>query len=200
MLIMIKLFVFFFIFQTSGENSGWELRKDANGIKVYVRPVEQFSFDEFKAISSVENCSLNEVLEVLLDVNNYQTWLPDCTNPKVLEQKGKYHDIHYIETVSPWPVRTRYGVYEQIATFSNNNEKVEVVFKALPAYSFEVNNMVRINVALGKWTLEENNKEVNITYQFKGDPGGNIPAWLANAFVVKHPFETLENIKLLMKE
>ena len=66
---MIKLFVFFFIFQTSGENSGWELRKDANGIKVYVRPVEQFSFDEFKAISTVENCSLNEVLEVLLDPN-----------------------------------------------------------------------------------------------------------------------------------
>jgi hypothetical protein len=201
MLIMIKLFVLIFIFQISGDNSGWELRKDAKGIKVYVRPIEEISFHEFKAITTLENCSINEALEVLLDVSNYETWFPDCINPKVLEQKSKYHDIHYIETVSPWPAQDRYGVYEQITTFSNNNEEVEVVFKALPAYSIEVkDDMVRINEALGMWSLKENNKEVIITYQFKGDPGGNISAWLANAFVVKHPYKTLENFKMLLEE
>jgi hypothetical protein len=200
MIILLNLFVFLFISECNAKSNAWQLKKDHNGIKVYVRAHEESSFDEFKAITTIQECSLNDALELILDVNNYEAWFPDCVNPKVLEQIDKYHDIHYIETVSPWPVQNRCGVYEQTTTISNNDTKAEIVFLAQNDYPIEVTDMVRINEASGKWTLEEKNNALTITYQFKGNPGGKIPAWLANSFVVKHPYKTLENFKMLLEE
>jgi hypothetical protein len=198
LLILLHLFAFSFFSECNAQSNPWELEKDNHGIKVYVRAHEGSDFDEFKATITIQECSLNDALKVLLDIDNYEAWFPDCVNPKVLEQINEYHDIHYIETTTPWPVENRWGVYEQTTTFSNNDTKAEVVFIAQSTYPIEVDDMVRITNARGKWILEEVNSSLTIIYQFKGNPGGEIPAWLANAFVVSHPYETLTNFKKLM--
>lgn len=61
--------------------------------------------------------------------------------------------------------------------------------------------MVRIRKGSGYWDLEEDNDgNVKVVYQFHGEPGGEIPSWLANSFVVSHPLVTLNNlIKILNK-
>lgn len=198
--ILLHLFAFSFISECTAQVNLWELKKEENGIKVYVRSNEESSFDEFKAITTIKDCQLLDGLKVILDVNNYEAWFPDCSNPKILEQIDEYHDIHYIETISPWPVDNRCGVYEQTAIISNNDTKAEIVFLAQAAYPIDVKDMVRITDAWGQWTLEEKNDVLTIMYQFKGNPGGDIPAWIANAFVVKHPYDTLENFKKLMEK
>lgn len=192
--ILLNLFTFLFAAGSSAQDS-WELKKDKDGIKIYVRPNSESSFDEFKATVTISGASLKNGVGVILDINDYEAWFPDCANPKVLEQKNEYHDIHYIETLTPWPAQNRYGVYEQITTFSKNGLKAEIVAEALAGYPMEAKGMVRITKALGKWTLEEENNELTITYQFKGNPGGSVPAWLANAFVVDHPYETLTSFR-----
>lgn len=203
MIKFLALFQILFLLSTIegySQANGWELKKDQNGIKVFVRDSEESSFDEFKATLTITNCRLQDALEVLQDVNSYEAWFPDCSNPKILKQIDEYHDIHYIESISPWPVQNRWGIYEQTALLTLNNTKVEIVFKALPDYPKEVSNMVRIKEAHGKWTLIETNNELNVIYEFKGNPEGDIPSWIANAFVVKHPFETLTNFKKHLKE
>lgn len=193
-IILFNLFVFFFITNGYAQDT-WQLKKDDNGIKVYTRANAESSFDEFKAILTISDGSLKDALKVILDIKNYESWFPDCANPKVLKQINEYHDIHYIETLTPWPAQNRYGVYEQITTLSNNDTRADIVAEAKADYPMETEGMVRITEALGKWTLEEKNNELTVTYQFKGSPGGSVPAWLANAFVVDHPFETLTNFK-----
>ncbi len=44
--------------------------------------------------------------------------------------------------------------------------------------------------------FKEENNNVTVIYQFHGDPGGDVPAWLANSFVVSHPYKTLQNLKI----
>jgi len=180
--------------------SDWNLKKDKNGIEVYTRSFEGSLFDEFKGVTTIESSSLEKVLAVILDVKNYESLFPDCMNPKVLKQDGKYYDIHYIQVKAPWPVKNRDTVYEQNAVVDKNGKHAIVTLKPLPDFIVEEKEFVRIRRGSGFWELEEDeNKNVRVTYQFHGEPGGDIPAWLANSFVVTQPFETLVNLKNRVK-
>lgn len=180
--------------------SEWNLKKEKDGIKIYTRSIEGSSFDEFRGITTIENSSLEEVLAVIFDVKNYESLFPDCMNPKVLKQDGKYYDIHYIQVKAPWPVKNRDTVYEQKAVVDKNGKHAVVSLKPLPDFIAEVNDFVRIREGSGFWELEEDeSKNVKVIYQFHGEPGGDIPAWLANSFVVTQPFQTLVNLKIRLK-
>jgi hypothetical protein len=180
--------------------SDWNLKKDKDGIKIYTRSIEGSSFDEFRGITTIENSSLEEVLSVIFDVKNYESLFPDCMNPKVLKQDGKYYDIHYIQVKAPWPVKNRDTVYEQKAVVDENGKHALVSLKPLPDFIAEDKDFVRIREGSGFWELDEDEgNNVKVTYQFHGDPGGDIPAWLANSFVVTQPFQTLVNLKNRLK-
>lgn len=197
---MNKFLLLILLFVIPFPESEWDLKKDKDGIKIYTRSIEGSSFDEFKGITTIEKSSLAEVLKVILDVENYENLFPDCMNPKILKQDGNYYDIHYIQTKGPFPVKDRDSVFEQKTQIGNNGKNARVTLSPLPDFIPEVDDMVRIREGSGFWELEEDDhKNVRIIYQFHGEPGGEIPAWLANSFVVAHPFETLENLKSRLK-
>lgn len=197
---MNKFLLLILLFIIPFPESEWNLRKEKDGIKIYTRSIEGSSFDEFKGITTIEKSSLNDVLEVILDVKKYESLFPDCMNPKVLKQDGKYFDIHHIQVKAPWPVKNRDAVYEQKAVLDKNGKHAIISLKPLPDYIAEDKDFVRISEGSGFWELEEDDqKNVKIIYQFHGEPGGEIPAWVANSFVVSQPFETLKNLKNRVK-
>jgi hypothetical protein len=178
----------------------WNLKKEKDGIEIYTRSVEGSSFNEFKGVTVIPNSSLTEVLEIILDVENYESLFPDCMNPKVLRQEGELYDIHYIQTKGPFPVKDRDSVFEQKTEIDKNGKHARITLNPLPDFIAENKNMVRIKNGSGFWDLDEDkNKNVSVIYQFHGEPGGDVPAWLANSFVVNHPFKTLENLKSKLK-
>jgi hypothetical protein len=183
------------------ETSGWKLRKEENGIFIYTRSVPGSSFDEFKAIVTIPNATLNEVLEILLDVKNYPALIPDCTESRVLFRKGKYYDIHYFRIRAPWPIKDRDAVCESVTTFSNEGKLAHVTLSPMGGYLEEIENLVRMYKGTGYWELEEYaDKKVKLTYQFHGNPGGIIPAWLSNSVIVSNPYKTLQNILNRLKK
>ena len=178
-------------------NTDWQLKKEKHGIEIYTRSVEGSSFHEFKAITTVENTSVVQVLDVIFDVDNYESLYADCINPRILEKEGKYYDIHYVQTKGPLTVKDRDGVYEQKAEIRKDGKYAIVYIKPLPDYIVVNENMVRIRKGMGYWEMEETEPgRVKVTYQFHGEPGGEIPAWIANSFVVSHPMGTMKNLKL----
>lgn len=182
------------------QDSEWILKKDKNGIEVYTRSKEGSSFSEFKAITIITNRTLPEVLDVLLDVENYESIFPDCVNPEILKQDGKYYDIHYMLTKGPFPVKDRDSVFEQITEVDKNGKHAFITLNPLPDYIPEKEGIVRVRNGSGYWDLtEDDNKNVTVIHQFHGEPGGDVPAWLANNFVVSHPFKTFENLKRRLK-
>lgn len=197
---MNKLMIFFLIFLIPFPDSDWDLKRDKSGIEIYTRSVEGSTFEEFKAITNIQNTSLVDVLNVILDVENYESLYPDCKNPKILKQEGKWYDIHYVLTKGPLTVKDRDSVVEQKTEINKNGKHAMVTLNSLPDYAPENKNIVRIRKGTGYWELEEDNSNtVKVTYQFHGEPGGEIPAWIANSFVVNHPFKTLENLKKIIK-
>jgi len=175
--------------------SEWNLKKEKDGIEVYIRNFEGSSFNEFKGITTIKESSLKAVLAVILDVENYESLYPDCMNPRVLQREGDYYDIHHIQVKAPWPVKNRDTVYEQKTVVDKDGKHAIVSLNPLPDFIAEDKNFVRIRKGSGFWELNEDDDNVKVTYQFHGEPGGEIPAWLANSFVVSQPFKTLENLR-----
>ncbi len=174
--------------------SEWELKKDENGIKVYVRSVEGSSFKEYKGETVIHNTTVKDVLNIIFDVKNYDKLFPDVSGQKLLKQIGEYHNIHYIIIHTPWPISNRDNVTELNASLSDDGKSATVTINALPDYIPAEKGLVRVK-GKGTWQLKETgNGDVNVVYQYHGSPGGSVPAWLANSFVVSHPFETLENL------
>ena len=197
---MNKLLIVFLLILIPYPESDWDLKKEKSGIEIYTRRVEGSSFEEFKAVTSIPNTSMSDVLNIILDVDNYENLFPDCVNPKVLKQEGKWYDIHYIQTKGPFTVKDRDSVFEQKTEINDNGKLARITLNPLPDYFPENKNMIRIRKGTGFWVLEEDNSNnVKVTYQFHGEPGGEIPAWIANSFVVSHPLKTLENLKKIIK-
>jgi hypothetical protein len=184
---------------TAGIASDWELKKKSEGIEIYTRSIEGSSFDEFKGVTVLSDFTLNEVLNVILDVENYDVLFPNCINPKILKREGREYDIHYTQTKGPFPVKDRDSIFEQTTAIDQDGKHARITLKPLPDYLAENGNMVRIRKGTGFWDLrEDNHRKVTVTFQFHGEPGGLIPSWLANSFVVYHPFNTLKNLRSML--
>ena len=194
---MIKQFLLISVFFLYGTfRSDWDLKKKSSGIEIYTRSIQGSDFDEFKGVTVISDVTLNEVLNVILDVKNYNNLFPECMNPRILKQNGKWYDIHYIQTKGPLMLKNRDSIFEQVTVVDQNGKHALIHLKILPDYIAENENMVRVRIGSGFWDLKEDDrKNVTVTYQFHGEPGGNVPSWLVNSFVVSQPYQTLLNLR-----
>ena len=63
-------------------------------------------------------------------------------------------------------------------------------------YLPEEEGYVRVAKVEGLWKLTPKGPgQTEITYQVQTEPGGSVPSWLANSFVVDAPFNTLKGLR-----
>ena len=85
------------------------------------------------------------------------------------------------------------------------NRFLKIMSVSVPHYISEKNGIVRVTRSTISWNVTMPTKNtINIIYIFEAEPGGSIPAWVANAFVEKGPYETFKKtgrgIKTLNKK
>jgi len=190
------LSVFLLLTINTGVTTDWKLRREESEVKIYTRNVAGSPFEEFRGIVTISNTSLTRVLDVIMDVKNYPVNFPNCSGAEVLEQKGKYNDIHYITIPTPWPVTDRDAIYEANTTFSENGKHARIKLTPRGDYKQENKGYIRVYNGSGFWDLDEIAPgTIQVVYQFHADPAGEIPAWLANSVIVSNPFKTLESLR-----
>ncbi|MCD6596449.1 MAG: START domain-containing protein, partial [Bacteroidales bacterium] len=179
---------------TFTDSGDWKLRKEKDGIKVYTRNNSNSAIKEFKAITSI-NADIGQLVRIINDVENYPGWLANCESSRIYKKITETTRIDYMKTSVPWPLNDRDAVFEFIIT-KNTEEHFEATMVSVPGAIPEKEDIVRIKKAKGKWIFKKSDKKmVDITYQFYGDPEGNIPAAIINLFIVSGPYKTLLNIK-----
>lgn len=182
-----------------GNATDWRLRRDEAGVRIYTRKVDGSPYEEFRAVMTIPNTTLTGVLDVIMDVKNYPRNFPNCADAKVLVQKSKYDDIHYLIIDAPWPVTNRDAIYEASTTFTRNGKHAVVKLVPRGDYIQENKNLVRVHNGLGFWELDEISPgTVQVVYQLHADPAGEIPGWIANSVIVINPLKTLENLRTIV--
>ena len=64
----------------------------------------------------------------------------------------------------------------------------------------EEENLVRME-GYGSWKVSDMGEgKLEITFQMQIDPGGSIPAWMANMFAGDTPYQTLTGLREAMQE
>ena len=138
---------------------------------------------------------MDRVVDVIADPASFVRWLPDAIECRELKRTGTERFV-YVETHAPWPVSNRDGVYH--FTFSREGDAATVRVEALPDFIARREGRVRVTRSDGSWRIEPSTHGVRASYEIHADPGGWVPAWLANLTVVKMPYETLRNLRALL--
>lgn len=188
------LFLIVLVCTYSSAREEWKLERNKNGIKVYTRSVSGSDIREFKALTTF-NAPRLKIAEVLTRITDYQNWFPDVTDSRVLRIINSRERIIYYRVDVPWPAADRDCVMhlkvipneakgETLLTMVDKNDEMPY----LPG----VERMAKVD---GYWKLSTIGEKTNIHYQFLADPGGNLPDWLVNMFLVDGPFDTVSALK-----
>ena len=123
-------------------------------------------------------------------------WLHECVDSQIMETTEKGEIIVYQETSAPWPVTNRNFVLKMKVDRAEDASNAKVSFTALVEPEVANDECVRVTELNGSWTLPQTSEgSLNVVYQTSADPAGDIPSWLANAFVVDQPYNTLKNLR-----
>ncbi|MCD4736479.1 MAG: hypothetical protein K8R53_10570 [Bacteroidales bacterium] len=199
-LINTLLIIFITSYATSICQNDWKLKEEKDGIKVYSRASEYSNFDEFKGITNI-NASLHTFVSVLQDIEALPDWMHSVKYGYILETEGDSVQVYYTESTVPFPFQNRDGVYRNQFKWIADSNMLAVDILVLQGYVEEKSKIVRIKKGSGKWTAEVMGADtLQITFQMLVDPGGNIPSWMANMFIVDTPFKTLWNLKEIIKK
>ena len=189
------LFQVIFISSLAQSYTEWELAKDKDGIKVYTREVTDSRIKEFRAESTVES-TLSSVVAVMTDINSIPDWVEEAESSKLLDQLNERDLFYYLEIEVPFPFDNRDMIQHLVIRQDKETKKLTFSLSNAPNYIPVDDKRVRMPAADGIWEFTPiGNGKLKIHFQYLNDPGGGIPAWLVNSFIVKSPFNSVTNLK-----
>lgn len=172
----------------------WELEKNANGIKVYTRKNEGDRIKQFKAVSTIF-ASRMKIAEVVTRITDYPNWYPHCGEAKVRKIVSSTERLVYYRVDLPWPADDR-DCLMTMRVKVNKAKKETIIHFNNSEGEEKLSDAIRMTDADGFWKLTSlEDEKTKVTYQFSSDPGGNLPAWIINMFIVDGPYETFIELK-----
>lgn len=171
--------------------------KDEAGIQVYLQAIPGSSFQAFRGVTRMR-VSMPRLLALQDDVSAACRWIHACSEQKLLGHDGK-QSWAYTRYHAPWPVQQRDSIL-QVTTEQAADGSVTRVLHGVADYLPQQSGFVRVSKVEGFWSLTPRDGEIEVIYQVHSEPGGSVPAWLANSFVVDAPFNTLQALRQLAEE
>ncbi len=175
----------------------WKLESDKDGIKVYSKSIDGTAFKSFKAHMSIKG-SIHTFVAILQDIENMPEWGYSVKSTELLESTGDTLQIYYAVASAPFPFENRDGIYQNTFRWDGRNKILFVEIELLPGYMKKASRLVRLK-GNGFWNVKVlKNQMLDITFSMLVDPGGNIPAWMANIFVNTTPISTMTELRKVM--
>jgi START domain len=198
----LKLFwitlIFLLLSFRAAAQENWNLVKEEAGIKVYTKPESGSKFKAFKAEMQL-SCKIENIIYVLKNTDSINNWVVNCKGVKLLRTEDS-DQYYYIETSLPLPFQNRDMVYH-FQYIEANREQVRVIVTGMPGYIQPEEGIVRMVKADGYWLLTSiDTDKTSVTYQMHVEPGGLIPAWLANPFIKNVPFATFKELRNVVQK
>jgi hypothetical protein len=178
----------------------WELEKNNNGIQVYSSEVSYSVFRATKVECTLEG-DYEKLIAVISDIDGMTNWVYKSNSCKILKSYTPRDFLYVTITDMPWPMSDRESVIH-----------LQIQTDSLPAFMTIIGTeadepipqtpgLVRVSAYKAMWkvTMPEEGK-VNIEYILELNPGGGIPAWMANVMVEKGPYETFMGLSEKLKE
>lgn len=171
----------------------WQLEREEDGVSVYLADVPGSKYKAYRGVVTI-NADLAAVQAAQEDVAGSCSWIFSCQQQRLLVTEGNVSEL-YTRFEMPWPVKARDSVI-QVTTRTDADGGVTRLLKAVPQRLPEEKDFVRVQRVDGEWHLKPLDQgRVEVTYEVHTEPGGSVPSWLANSFVVDAPLQTLQGLR-----
>ena len=171
------------------------LRKNQEGIKVYLCETEGSPFKTIK-VSFEAKGSIKSYASGVLNINNYKSWQVNISNIKTLKQISKTELIYYSEIDIPWPIDHRDIIFHLTVNQDKKSKVLTIALNHLPTYIPEKEDIIRISLAESALTVTPiSSNHLKVEYTLQVNPGGDIPAFIANMFAANTPWNTFYNFR-----
>lgn len=179
----------------------WELLENKNGIKAYRREIPGSPIVQFKGTGLIR-ANLVDILAIMADIDRFPEWVDKVRELKIIEQVNKTTYYYYGRIAAPWPFKDRDYVALGKFLFDEKNGWIHIKSKqkAHPKMP-EQSCCVRMPLTKVHWGLKPlGEKKVWIEFHAMADPGGNIPAWVANLVSKELPYKSIRNLRRRLKK
>lgn len=165
----------------------WELIGSADGVDTYRMTHPGTEICTFKGVGFVD-AKIEIIGEVFRDIPAFPQWMANCRHAEVL--KAIDRNTYIIRTVisAPFPYKDRDMVVENQSTYNFENGTALLTFRLAKNFNFpEQECCLRLTELEGQYYFEYFGRDkTRVTYQYRSDPGGNVPVGMANEFQIRH--------------
>lgn len=176
----------------------WQVAKDKDGIQVSLSDIAGSKYKAYRG-TTVIKAPLAKVRTLQEDAAGACAWIHECKQQKLLKHEGD-DAWTYTQFNTPIMVTPRDSVLK-VTTMVGADGSVTRKLQGVPTYIPEEAGFVRVTQVDGYWKLTPKSADsTEVTYQVHTEPGGSVPSWVANKFVVDAPFETLKSLKALAEK
>lgn len=174
-------------------DDSWRLASDEDGIQVYLRQVPDSNYQSFRGVAVIK-ADVRTLSDLQENLRVACKWLYACADMRLLTVKDDTTWV-YLTTALPWPAATRDMVL-RVRTERSDDGSLIRYLDAVPGMVERQPGQIRVTQLQGLWKMvPRGERETEVTYELQAEPAGDIPAWLANRFVIDAPTITLRTLR-----
>lgn len=178
----------------------WKPEKSKDGIHVFLSDVKGSSFKAVKV-----ECTLSgtyaKLIALLTHVDGFQKWIYHNKQSSMLKKNSPLDYIYYSETRMPVPFANRDVIIRMQLKTDSLPRFLTIHGMHQKDFLPELPGRTRIPHYKASWKVTMPTPgTIQIVYILEIDPGGSLPAWLANSFMEKGPLETFQNLAEELKK
>jgi hypothetical protein len=176
----------------------WKLTRNKDGIKVYQS--DNTGFKNIKVLATLTG-SYDQFIAVLRNVGGYSNWVYANKSARILKEVDDNEYYYYSETNIPWPLNNRDAVVHARVERDPKGRFIRLTEESIPGMVTKKSGVVRITKSSVSWSVTQTAPGVlSIEYLFSAEPGGSVPAWIANNFADKGPYESFKKLSALLAQ
>ncbi|MCF8357328.1 MAG: hypothetical protein K9H26_01130 [Prolixibacteraceae bacterium] len=181
------------------DQKGWEKVLDKEGITAYTRHIEGSQFKEFRG-EMVVDAPVESLIKVINDVESAPRWQYKTEETRLISKNGNTV-IYYYVAQTPVFLKKRVSYQKSELFVDSVSGEATIVIENIPPPEPIPDKFVEIPLTKGFWKLTPLEKgKVKVVLQMLAEPGGMIPAWLANLVVVETPYVTLSGLRKIVNK
>lgn len=177
-----------------------DLKRDDDGIRVYVCRADDQKFKTLRAEFVLENTSIATFEKFLLDVENYPAWQYNMVSAQRLQTISDSEMIYRSEVDAPWPVDDRELILNFKMSREGSHQSTIIIQHTLFDYPMQ-SNLLRVPFFFATYQVSVvDETSIKIIYTLKIVPGGYVPPWLVNLAMAEGPYISFKNLKTKISE
>lgn len=189
-----------FFLSNASASSDWSQASESDGITLYTRDASDSPIKEIKAVMIVDG-TLSGITKLIMDADTTPDWFFGVGESQVLKAISS-QDAWVRNVIElPWPLDDRDVINQMKVSQDAATKRVTIELINQPDAIAPVDGVVRMAVAQGQWTLSPlADGKVEVMQVYKADPGGKVPEWVLNMFVLEGPVATFKGMREMLQK